>query len=119
MGDDLDWSPKASPKQKKKKGFVRLSSYEGATFSSVSGNQGGGGTAAASPMSISKSMRNVLDPSQMHSERKPGKGQHITPAKITKCASTRSFQSARIDRSHGGGSASCSNQLSNLKMRKQ
>ncbi len=28
IGDAFDWSPKASPKQKKKRGFVRLSSYD-------------------------------------------------------------------------------------------
>ena len=38
VGEGLEWSPKASPKQKKKKGFVKLSSYEGATYSSISGN---------------------------------------------------------------------------------
>ena len=40
VGEGLEWSPKASPKQKKKKGFVKLSSYEGATYSSISGYQG-------------------------------------------------------------------------------
>ena len=49
IGEGLEWSPKASPKQKKKKGFVKLSSYEGATFSSVSGNKNG--VAAQSPIS--------------------------------------------------------------------
>ena len=33
FGDFLEWSPKRTPAKRKKKGFVRLSSYEGACFS--------------------------------------------------------------------------------------
>ena len=28
IGEALEWSPKATPKRKKTKGFVRISSYE-------------------------------------------------------------------------------------------
>ena len=40
MGEGLEWSPKASPKQKKKRGFVKLSSYESAAFSTANLNKG-------------------------------------------------------------------------------
>ena len=35
-GQAFEWSPKNSPKQKKKKGFVKLSNYDNACFSQTS-----------------------------------------------------------------------------------
>ena len=60
IGDAFDWSPKASPKQKKKRGFVRLSSYDNQCFASSSVNNNGMQKQNSAFVSPAKSSRNVL-----------------------------------------------------------
>ena len=85
IGEVLEWSPKNTPKKTKKKGFVRLSSYENQCFSTLAG-----GVKGQSPMSYSKSQRNVLDSAGKNKTGCPP----LTPMKLQKSVSSKVHRSA-------------------------
>lgn len=59
MGEALEWSPKRTPKKQKKKGFVRLSSYENQCFSSLAGGVSDN-SSVNNNFSNSRSTRNLM-----------------------------------------------------------
>ena len=88
IGEAMDWSPKESTKRSKRKGFVRLSSYENQCFSTLAG-----GVSGASPISQSRSHRNVLD--SAGKSGRAGGAAPITPIKqMHKSASSKICRSA-------------------------
>lgn len=110
FGGLMEWSPKAAPAKKKRKGFMKLSSYEGQQFSQISA---GGGSASHSPMSVSKSPISITKShrSLMDSGTKSKLNvSPITPIKMQKSVSSQ------IHRSAGSfiGKKSKSNTMSNL-----